>query len=138
MINKIKILAIMLFFILSLAGCGASLSGDGGVEPTEVLDLDGQYESKVSIEKEEIVALDVRIPKKSGYDLVGASFDPEVLQLVHYLTYEDDGQPRAQYMFQAMEDGGTTVLIKMQPLGGGNVEVYKQVVVTIGTDRGLF
>lgn len=70
MINKIKILAIMLFFILSLAGCGASLSGDGGVEPTEVLDLDGQYESKVSIEKEEIVALDVRIPKKADMILL--------------------------------------------------------------------
>ena len=138
MFNKIRFFLLFLLFVLLLSGCGATLSGDSGIEPTEILDLDDEAEAKITIDKTEVVALDMRVPKKSGYKLVGASFDPEILQMVHYLEYDDDGQPRTQYMFQAVAKGSTTVLVKMQPEGGGDVEVYKQITVNVGQNNGLF
>ncbi len=138
MFNKIKKFVVFTVFILFLTGCGASLSGDVGIEPTEILELDGEFQGETSIGKDEVVALDMRIPKKSGYKLVGASFNPEIMRMVHYLVYEDDGQPRAQYMFQAVADGTTTVLIKMQPEVGGDVEIYKQITINIGKGDGFF
>lgn len=128
-------LAIIVLFTL---GCGASFSNDGGIEPTDTLNLDDEFELSVKIEKEDILGVDMREPFKSGYKLIGASFDPEILSMVHFLRYDDDGEPRVQYMFQPHADGTTDVLFKMEPISGGDVEVYKRVTVNVGNDDSLF
>lgn len=138
MFNKIKMFVFFSFFILFLAGCGASLTGENGIEPTEILELDDDFDAKATIKKNEVVGLDMRVPTKSGYKLVGASFDPEILKLVHFLVYEDEGQPRAQYMFQGVSDGASSVLVKMEPLAGGDVDIYKVIVVNVGDGNGFF
>lgn len=124
--------------ILFVAGCGASSALDGGFDPTDTLMLDGDYESNISIEKGDTLALDVLIPLAKGYKIVGASFDPSMLRLEHYLEYDDDGATRARYMFTALMDGASDILIKMEPLSGGDVDIYKQISVKIGGDSGLF
>ena len=126
-----------MMFILFMWGCGASFDADGGVEPTETLVVDGGFEFAETIEKGEILALDMRVPVKSGYVVVGASFDPEVLRLEHFLTY-DDGEPRARYLFMALANGTSDILVKMQPVGGGQVELYKRVTVNVGDNDTLF
>lgn len=139
MFGKFGVNAFLAIFILFALGCGASFGNGGGVEPTEVLELDGDFELSVKIEKEDVLGIDMREPFKSGYKLIGASFDPEILGMVHFLRYDDDGVPRVQYMFQPKVDGTTDVLFKMEPLaGGGDPEIYKRVTVSVGEDKSLF
>ena len=111
---------------------------DTGIEPTKTLDLDGEFEFSQSLEKGDVLGLDMRLPVKSGYRIVGAAFDPSMFRLEHYLEYNDDGVPRAEYLFTLLADGASDILIKMQPIAGGNVEIYKRVGVIIGKDDGLF
>ncbi|WP_285905411.1 hypothetical protein [Pseudodesulfovibrio pelocollis] len=122
-------------FILLAAGCGASYDPATGLAPTRILDLRDGFDFSVTVEKNEVLALDLRMPARSGHSLVGASFDPAVLRLDRYL--ERDGG-NARYLFTAMENGLTDVLIKMEPEGGGDAEVYKRVSVTVGKRSTLF
>lgn len=108
------------------------------MRPNETLSLDGEFEFSEVIEKGEIIALDMRVPVKSGYKIIGTSFDPGILSLVHFLTYDDDGEPRVQYMFKALADGTTDVLVKMQPVAGGDTEIYKRTTINVGEDDSLF
>lgn len=128
----------LMMFVLLAVGCGASLNGEGGVEPTDTLFLDDDFEFSATIEKGEVLAIDMREPIQSGFTIIGASFDPEVLSLVNYLKYKDDGKLRAQYMFQALVDGTTDVLVKMEPVGGGDVNMYKRVTINVGESDSLF
>lgn len=128
----------LLTIILLLCGCGVFSSDTSGLEPNETLTLDDDFEMAATIGKGELISLDMREPVKSGYVIVGTSFDPEVLSLVHYLQYDDDGDRRVQYIFKAAGDGGTDVLIKMEPSGGGQIEIYKRVTVNIGDDSILW
>jgi len=125
---------VILFFV----GCGVSSVEDGGFDPTETLVLDGQYESSVTLEVGETFALDMLIPLEKGYRIVGASFDPDMLGLEHYLEYNDEGARRAVYMFTTLVKGMSDVLVKMKPLSGGGVDIYKQVSVKVGGDDGFF
>ena len=138
MFCKISSAAFFLIFILLFAGCGASVGVDTGIEPTKTLDLDGEFEFSQSLEKGDVLGLDMRLPVKSGYRIVGAAFDPSMFRLEHYLEYSDDGEARAEYLFTLLADGASDILIKMQPMGGGNVEIFKRVGVIIGQDDGLF
>jgi hypothetical protein len=132
--SAVAVLTILLFFV----GCGASVGVDSGIEPTEILDLDGEFEFSQSLEKGDVLGLDMRLPVKSGYRIVGAAFDPSMFRLEHYLEYDDDGQARAEYLFTLLADGASDILIKMQPMAGGDIEIYKRVGVIIGDDDGLF
>ena len=131
MFGKILKNLVATIFLLFMVSCGASLGVESGVEPTEVLYLDGEYGVAITMEKGEILALDMRVPIKSGYTIVGASFDPIVLKLEHFLEYKDGDEPRAQYMFTLLTDGTTDILVKMQPLTGGDSVVYKSITVNI-------
>lgn len=128
----------LLIFILFVAACSEYSGVNGGLDPDATLFLDGDYLFELSIEKGEVFALDVLIPLQKGHDLVGASFDPDVCRLEHYLQYDEDGAPRARYIFTTLEKGASDVLIKMAPIQGGDVEIYKQVSLRIGDDNGLF
>jgi hypothetical protein len=74
---------------------------------------------------------------RNGHTLTGAAFDPGVLRLDHYLEYDEGGR-RARYMFTTLENGLTDVLIKMEPAGGGDAQVYKRVSVNVGSGTSLF
>jgi hypothetical protein len=91
--------------ILVFVGCGVSSSVNGGFEPVEILVLDDDYESTISLNKGEIFALDILIPFAKGYRVIGASFDPSMLRLEHYLEYDDDGSIRTRYMFLTLAEG---------------------------------
>lgn len=138
MFGKFIVNTCLMTVILLSMGCGVFSSVESGVEPTEVLILDGGYEFAETIEKGEILALDMREPVKSGYEIIGASFDPAVLNLVQFLNIQSEKGPRVQYMFKAMADGMTDVLIKMKPTSGGDAEVYKRISVNVGNDDRLF
>ena len=125
-------------FILLAMGCGAIFSGDGGVEPSETLVMDDDYELSVKIEKDDILGVDMHAPTKSGRKLIGASFDPEVITLIHYLEYDEDGVRRVQYMFRPVADGTTDILFKMEPLAGGDMEIFKRVTVNVGIVDSIF
>ena len=129
---------IILTFVLFLSGCSVLSSENGVTSPSQFVQLNEVFEAKTSISKGETVALDLRTPKKSGYRLVGASFDPEMLTLVNYLLYEDDERERVQYVFEALADGVSDVLIKMEPVEGGPTEIFKQVTIHVGEDDSFF
>jgi hypothetical protein len=137
MFGKYFFCACLAVVVLVFSGCGASSSVNGGFDPAQTLDLDGGYEFTVSIEKGEVLALDMPVPSKGKYIIVGASFDPAILRLERYLEY-GAAQRRARYLFTAQENGSTDVLVKMQPKGGGNVDVYKRVTVGVGSSSTLF
>ncbi|EGB14019.1 hypothetical protein DND132_0804 [Pseudodesulfovibrio mercurii] len=100
--------------------------------------MDDGYATALSVEKDDVFALDVLRPTAKGYRITGAAFDPEMLRMERYLEYDDDGEPRARYLFTALAEGATDVLIRMSPEAGGEVDVYRQVTVTIGKGRGFF
>lgn len=138
MFGKFVIYACAAMVVLVLAGCGASLGVESGVEPTETLVLDDDFELAMTVQKGDIVGLDMRVPSKAGYRIVGASFDPALFRLEHFLEYVDDGERRAQYMFKALANGSTDVLVKMEPKDGGAMEIYKRITINVGKDDSLF
>jgi len=121
--------------VLLIAGCGASYDASTGLSPVRILDLSDGFDFAATIERGEVLALDLNQPVRSGHTLVGASFDPAVLRLERYL--ERDGAS-ARYLFTGMENGLTDVLIKMEPREGGEAVVYKRISVTVGGRSTLF
>jgi hypothetical protein len=118
--------------VLLMAGCGVFSGAKDGLAPTELLVLDSDFELSATIAKGDVLGLDMPIPVKSGHEIVGASFDPAVLRLEQYIEYIEDGR-RARYLFTARESGTVDILIKMEPAGGGPVEIYKRVTVNVSS-----
>lgn len=131
-------IANLLMIILFVAGCSASSSVNGGLDPSETLVLDDDYEYNVSLDKGDLFALDMLIPITKGYRIVGTSFDPVMFKLEHYLEYTEYGESRARYLFLVLAEGASDILVKMEPLAGGAMDVYKQVNVKVGGNTGLF
>lgn len=127
--------ACLMTLVLFVAGCGVFFSDDAGVEgtidPTVMLMLDDDFELSEGVEVGDVLGLDMAVPVKGGYVMDGASFDPAMLRLEHYLEYDREGEPRAQYMFTALAAGTTDVLVKMRPMSGGDGEIYKRVTVNV-------
>jgi len=121
-------LAIIIFV---LPGCGLFTGEIGGISPDKVIILDDVYDPSVTIGKGEYIAVDMYEPSASNYRIVGAFFDPTMLDLVSYVRQEEQTPQRVQYLFKTLENGSTTILIKMEPISGGTVEVYKSVSVNV-------
>lgn len=136
MFRKMLLNSCFALVVLFVAGCGASYGPITRPAPSKILELDDGFDFSVTIEKGKVLALVMRQPR-NGHTLTGAAFDPGVLRLDHYLEYDEGGR-RARYMFTTLENGLTDVLIKMEPAGGGNAQVYKRVSVNVGTGTGLF
>lgn len=129
---------IFLIFILLIWGCSASSGVNGGFEPDETLYLDEEFSTSFSIGKGEVFALDVVVPTEKGVKLVGASFDPVMMRLDHYLEYAEDGVSRVRYIFTALAVGVSDILIKMEPDSGGDPQVYRMVSANVEDDEGFF
>ncbi len=138
MFRKVGVFAICAVFVLALSGCSGSSSVDGGLEPVETLVLDGEYASALNVEENEVFALDVIRPLAKGYRISGAFFDPSILRMERYLEYDDDGESRARYLFTGLTGGACDVLVRMVPVGGGEMVVYRQVTVSVGPPKGWF
>ena len=138
MFKKVCVVAIFTVFILAICGCSGVSSVDGGLEPVETIVLDDEYSATISVDKGDVFALDMLDPVRKGYTVTGAFFDPGVLIMERYITYEDDGESRARYLFTATGDGTTDVLVKMRRSSGGEEEIYKTVSVRIGKGGGWF
>ncbi|XXJ20143.1 hypothetical protein ACR42D_11485 [Desulfovibrio caledoniensis] len=138
MFNKIYFFALFPFFILALSGCSGASSVDGGLSPVETIVLDTEYSAALNVDKNEVFALDLLRPSAKGYRITGAAFDPVMVRMERYLEYDDDGEPRARYLFTALQEGVTDVLVRMVPVAGGDVTTYRQVTVTIGSGGGWF
>lgn len=138
MFKKVAFWALCPFFILVLSACSGSSSVNGGLSPVETIVLDDEYTAALEVEKNQVFAMDVLRPTAKGYYITGAAFDPEMLRMERYLEYDDDGEPRARYLFTALQEGSTDVLVRMTPVAGGDVVTYRQVTVTIGSGGGLF
>ncbi|WP_428588335.1 hypothetical protein [Pseudodesulfovibrio sp.] len=121
-----------------MSACSGSSSVNGGLSPVETIVLDDEYTAALEVEKNQVFAMDVLRPTAKGYYITGAAFDPEMLRMERYLEYDDDGEPRARYLFTALQEGSTDVLVRMTPVAGGDVVTYRQVTVTIGSGGGLF
>jgi hypothetical protein len=136
--KKISFFALCPFFILALSACSGVSSVNGGLSPVETIVLDDEYNAALSVDKNEVFALDLLRPSAKGYRITGAAFDPEMVRMERYLEYDDDGEPRARYMFTALQEGVSDVLVRMVPVAGGDVTTYRQVTVTIGSGGGWF
>jgi hypothetical protein len=136
--KKFFFLALCPLFILVLNGCAGSSSVDGGLSPVETIVLDDEYNATLDVNKDAVFALDLLRPTAKGRRITGAVFDPEMVRMERYLEYDDDGEPRARYLFTALQEGVSDVLIRMVPVAGGDVSTYRQVTVTIGSGGGWF
>lgn len=138
MFKKVLIAAAFSVFVLTLIGCSGVSSVDGGLEPVETIVLDDEFSASVSVDKGDVFALDMVDPFAKGYTVTGAFFDPAILVMERFITYEDDGRTRVRYLFTVIGEGVTDVLVKMQRTSGGEEMVYKEVSVRIGSDKGWF
>ena len=138
MFKKICFIALCPLFILVLSACSGSSSVNGGLSPVETIVLDEEYNATLEVDVDEAFALDLLRPTAKGYRITGAAFDPAMLRMERYLEYDDDGEPRARYLFTALQAGVTDVLVRMVPEAGGDVTTYRQVTVTIGSGGGWF
>ncbi|CCH47277.1 hypothetical protein [Pseudodesulfovibrio piezophilus] len=125
-------------FILFFVGCGVFYSDEDGVDSMKTLFLDDGFEFVVNIEKGESHAVDMPEPKTAGYVIVGASFDPHLLKLIHYTKYEKQDETRVQYAFKALADGSSDILVKMVPVKGGDSVLYKRISINVGDKRSVF
>ena len=135
--NVCEIVFFSVFVLMSL-GCSGASSVNGGLEPVETIVLDETFTVRVSIDRNEVFALDMHNPIAKGYRISGAFFDPNALMMDRFIDYDDDGEPRVRYLFTGLADGVSDVLIKMTPVSGGDAMVYKEISVKIGGGRGLF
>ena len=139
MFMKVRKMIILSIFLLTMPGCFGGYSLDTGLEVSETVFLDDEYAIEVSVEKGEVFALDIPEPVAAGCRVSGAAFDPSMFRLERYLSYEDDGVMRVQYLFTALADGASDVNVKMRPTAGGQEDVYRTVhVVTGGESFFLF
>lgn len=138
MFRKVGYLVVCAVFVLAVAGCSGSSSVDSGLEPVETLVLDDEYATSLNVEEHDVFALDVIRPVAKGYRISGAFFDPAILRMDRYLEYDDGGEPRARYLFTGLTGGACDVLVRMAPEAGGDMEVYRQVTVTVGPPKGWF
>jgi hypothetical protein len=136
--KKVAVFALCPFFILVLSACSGTSSVNGGLSPAETTVLDEDYSTTLRVEKNDVFALDVLRPTAKGFHITGAAFDPVMLRMERYLEYDDDGEPRARYLFTALQEGVTDVLVRMTPDAGGDAITYRQVTVTIGSGGGWF
>jgi len=136
--KRMYFFAFLLIFILALSACAGSSSVNGGLSPVETIVLDDEYSAALSVGKNEVFALDVLSPAAKGYRITGAAFDPVMLRMERFLEYDDDGEPRARYLFTAMQEGVSDVLVRMVSVDGGDVITYRQATVTIGSGGGWF
>lgn len=124
--------------ILFLAGCAVFSDDSAGVEVSRLIELDDGFAFKKRVKKNTLLGVDMPQPSQSGHRIIGAAFDPDLLALVNFQEYQENGERRVRYVFEAMSDGSTDVLFKMEPVAGGSTEMYKQLTVTIGKNDTLF
>ena len=136
MFTKICRIALLAIFILTSPGCFGGYSDDVGLEVSDVVFLNDDYEAEIAVEKGEAFGVDVPYPADGAYTISGASFDPELFRMERYLEYEEDGEPRIRYLFTAVADGAGDVNVKMRPVSGGSEDIYRTVRVTVGGGSG--
>lgn len=136
MFIKICRIVILLMFILTSPGCFGGYSDNAGLEVSDVVFLDDDYEAEIAVEKGEVFGLDMPYPADGAYRVTGAFFDPELFRMERYLEYEEDGEPRVRYLFTAVADGAGDVNVKMRPASGGQEDVYRTVRVLVGGGSG--
>jgi len=121
-------------FLLLLAGCGTHFGGGDGPSPNVVIDLAEEYERNETVDKGDLVAVDMVEPRESGYRIIGAYFDPGTVRLVSYVRDDGSSRPRVRYVFEAIGKATTTLLFNIEPVAGGRVETYKRVTLVIKDD----
>lgn len=120
--------------ILIVAGCFGGYSGDAGLDVSDVVPLDDEIQVEITVENGDVFGLDMPDPSAKGHAVTGASFDPALLRVERYLEYDDDGEPRLRYLFTAIGDGTTQVVIKMRTSGGMS-GIYRTAKVVIGEEE---
>ncbi|MCJ2164179.1 hypothetical protein [Pseudodesulfovibrio sp. S3] len=128
---KNGIIVIISIFVLFVGGCAGSFSEDGGLEPVETIVLDDDFAAQISVARADVFALDMINPVHKGHRISGAFFDPSMLRMERFIEYDNEGELRARYLFSALADGSSDVLIKMVPVSGGDQVVFKQVSVSV-------
>lgn len=136
LINQAALLFMALALLAFLGGC-ASVNPFSDSSKT-TMDLDGEQQFSAEVEPGTMLVLDMRNPGSGGYQFVGASFDPNVVELSGFWTEEptsglkgDFG--RAKYQFRALAEGRTVIEIRIKrPWEEGSApEVYKAVQVQV-------
>lgn len=131
MFTKVIKTLVLSIILLMFQGCYGGYSPDTGLDVSEIVYLDGEYETGVSVERGAVFGLDVAEPLASGYQVSGAAFDPAMVRMERYLSYDDDGTPRVRYLFTALAVGASDVNVKMRPAAGGPEDVYRTAHVVV-------
>nr|WP_321257617.1 hypothetical protein [uncultured Pseudodesulfovibrio sp.] len=138
MFRFFNVLALSVVCLFVLTACFSSSSVETGLNPAELIEIDDDYSTNVTLERGEVLAIDMPNPLVKGYTISGASFDPSMVRMERFLEYSEDGESRARYLFTLLMEGSSDILIKMEPLQGGTEEVYRQITVGTGENEGLF
>lgn len=135
LINQLGRGFMALALLAFLGGCASvnPFAGDSGE-----LVLDGEQQFATEVSAGQSLILDMRNPGSGGYQFVGASFDPKVLELSGFWTEQptsglEGDFGRAKYVFRALAPGKTVVEIRIKrPWEETSApEVYKSVEVTV-------
>lgn len=113
-----------------MAGCSILPSWAGGDDSMKTVDADGEHTLRGTLDVGQILVVDMRDPARSGYELAGASFDPEMVKLDAVLR-EDDEPGRVRYVFRALAPGDTRMEIRMRSRDGDHLEAYKIIDLSV-------
>ncbi|WP_022662359.1 hypothetical protein [Paucidesulfovibrio longus] len=116
-----------LLALLAAAGCGMVPTWAGGDPGPVKVEADGEQAFAETVGLGEPLVLDMRDPGLSGYEFAGTAFDPAMFRLDSVL---EDGF-RARYVFMPLAAGESTIVVRIQAKGGGPLETYKRVKVTV-------
>jgi len=136
-----RLATILVFFVMAVffAGCGMFSGGIDGVGDASKYDLDGSFDEKIVVDQGDSFVLNMSNPKKSGYAVEGAVFDPTLVRLDKYIEVkgEEPGDAgRVLYLFTAVTAGSTDISIKVSKPADSTypVEVFKTVHLVIEDD----
>jgi hypothetical protein len=116
-----------LLALLTAAGCGMVPTWAGGDPGPVKVEADGEQTFTETVSLGEPLVLDMRDPGLSGYEFAGTAFDPAMFRLDSVL---EDGF-RARYVFTPLVTGESVIVVRIQAKGGGPLETYKRVKVTV-------
>lgn len=124
---RLAALVLLLALLAPAGGCSVMPGWAGGDPGPTQVKADGEQNFTESVDLREQLILDMRDPGLSGYAFAGVIFDPAWFRLDSVL--EEDF--RARYVFTPLRAGESVVEVRIRAEGGGPLETYKRVTVTV-------
>lgn len=119
-------------FLLFANGCGGRFDGQQGGGKVVKITFESPDNVQRSVAVGDVVALAVCLPESAK--LVGVSFDPELLNMIHYLESREDEGIVLRCRFTVIAEGSTDLILKTRASESDPPVIYRRAILTTGQE----